>query len=39
MWTGEKVEPEHMEIAWIHSQRKIDNSLYKGENDEEDEEH
>ena len=39
VWTGEKVEREHMEIAWIHSQRKIDNTLYKGEKKEKDEAH
>ncbi|WP_346856392.1 efflux RND transporter permease subunit [uncultured Draconibacterium sp.] len=33
LWTGEEVEPEHVEIAWIHSQRKFDNSLYQEDED------
>jgi len=35
LWTGEDVEPEHVEIAWIHSQRRIDNSLYQEEENKE----
>ncbi len=37
LWTGEKVEREHMEIAWQHAQRKVDNSIYHEENEEENE--
>jgi multidrug efflux pump subunit AcrB len=28
-WHGEKIEREHVEIAWLHAQRKIDNGEIK----------
>jgi len=28
-WHGHKIEPEHVEIAWLHAQRKIDNGKEK----------
>ena len=27
MWSGEKIEPEHVEIAWLHAQRKFQDEL------------
>ena len=27
LWTGEKVEREHVEFAWMHTQRKIDDTI------------
>lgn len=27
LWTGEKVEREHVEFAWMNTQRKIDNTI------------
>uniref|UniRef100_UPI003217A641 efflux RND transporter permease subunit n=1 Tax=uncultured Draconibacterium sp. TaxID=1573823 RepID=UPI003217A641 len=33
-WTGEKVEPEHVEIAWLHAQRKFDETIYHEEDEE-----
>lgn len=38
-WTGKKVEREHIEIAWIHAQRKIDETIYTEEKEEHDETH
>ncbi|MCF6357248.1 MAG: efflux RND transporter permease subunit, partial [Draconibacterium sp.] len=29
LWTGEKIEPEHVEIAWLHSQRKFLDEIEK----------
>lgn len=39
IWTGEKVEREHVEIAWQHAQRRIDNSIHLDPNDEYHEDH
>lgn len=27
LWTGEKIEPEHVEIAWLHAQRKFQDEI------------
>nr|WP_320020780.1 efflux RND transporter permease subunit [uncultured Draconibacterium sp.] len=35
-WHGRKYEREHVEIAWQNAQRKIDNSIYHEEDEEED---
>lgn len=34
-WYGRKFEPEHVEIAWMNSQRKIDDSIYHEEDEKE----
>jgi multidrug efflux pump subunit AcrB len=34
-WSGKKIEPEHVEIAWLNAQRKIDNTIYHEEEDKE----
>ncbi len=31
LWTGEKVEREHVEIAWMHAQRKFQDEIQKVE--------
>ena len=33
-WSGEKIEPEHVEIAWLNAQRKFDESIYHEEEKE-----
>lgn len=33
-WTGKKIEPEHVEIAWLNAQRKIDNTIYHEEDEQ-----
>ena len=30
LWTGEKIEPEHVEIAWLHAQRKFQDEIEPG---------
>lgn len=37
-WSGQKIEREHVEVAWIHAHRKIDNTIYTEENAEDNEE-
>ncbi len=27
-WSGKKIEPEHVEVAWLHAQRKFDETIY-----------
>jgi len=34
-WTGKKIEPEHVEIAWLNAQRKFDETIYHEEDEEE----
>jgi len=36
-WSGQKIEREHVEVAWIHAHRKIDNTIYTEENAEDNE--
>ncbi len=36
-WTGKKIEPEHVEIAWLNAQRKIDNTIYHEEDEQQEE--
>lgn len=33
-WHGRKIEPEHVEIAWLNAQRKIDDTIYHEEEEE-----
>ncbi len=35
LWTGEKVEREHVEIAWLHAQRKFQDEMEPEEKSEE----
>jgi multidrug efflux pump subunit AcrB len=30
LWSGEKIEPEHVEIAWLHAQRKFQDEIEPG---------
>ena len=33
LWHGKKIEPEHVEIAWLHAQRKIDDGDHSNDNE------
>ncbi len=33
-WSGKKLEPEHVEIAWLNAQRKFDDTIYHEEEEE-----
>jgi len=35
LWHGKKIPPEQVEIAWLNTQRKIDDSIYHEEDKEE----